>query len=130
MTEKRKNGPYQPANPLLIPTDCYLVRVAETERGLPAAFNITMKTLWPETASQRHVDFKPDRTRITYCAPTNRQIDTHMEALELVKEALADPIDWRIVWAVAHSAVFRERGPRSTEFKTPEDPWDAVGIKF
>ena len=53
-----------------------------------------------------------------------------LEALELVKEALADPIDWMIIWAVAHSADFREHGPQSTEFKTPEGPWNAVGIKF
>ena len=32
--------------------------------------------------------------------------------MELVVKAIADPTDRRIVWAVAQSAAFRERGPK------------------
>ena len=71
-----------------------------------------MKTLWPETSAERNVDYKPDRTRVTECKPTGRQIDNHSRALAMVVEALSSEVDRRIVWAVAKSAVFRVRGPR------------------
>ena len=37
---------------------------------------------------------------------------THSLALELVVNAIAGPTDRRIIWAVAQSAAFRERGPK------------------
>jgi hypothetical protein len=103
---------YKPKNELLILTHRFLVRACETERGLPKVFNLTMKTLWPDTEAERHIDYTPERTHVTYCKPTGSQIDDHARALQMVAVALDDVIDRRITWAVAQSAAFRERGPK------------------
>jgi hypothetical protein len=103
---------YKPKNELLIPTHRFLVRACETERGLPKVFNLTMKTLWPDTEAERHIDYTPERTHVTYCKPTESQIDDHARALQMVAAALDDVIDRRITWAVAQSAAFRDRGPK------------------
>jgi hypothetical protein len=103
---------YKPKNELLIPTHRFLVRACETERGLPKVFNLTMKTLWPDTEAERHIDYTPERTHVTYCKPTGSQIDDHARALQMVAAALDDVIDRRITWAVAQSAAFRDRGPK------------------
>ena len=103
---------YTPNNPRLGPIHNFLVAVCETERGLPEVRHPGLKTLWPETSAERNVDYKPDRTRVTECKPTGRQIDNHGHALAMVAEALSSEVDRRIVWAAAKSAVFRVRGPK------------------
>ena len=90
---------YEPRNQLLIPVHNFLVCACETERGLPKAFDLTMKTLWPDTAAERHIDYTPERTHVTYCKPTGSQIDDHARALQMVAAALDDVIDRRITWA-------------------------------
>lgn len=89
-----------------------LVAACETERGLPEVSPPGLKTLWPGTSAERNVDYKPDRTRVTECKPTGRHIDNHGRALAMVVEGLSSEVDRRIVWAVATTAAFRERGPR------------------
>ena len=103
---------YQPDDPRLAIILKYLVRAAETEIALPSLSMATLKNLWPYTASERNVDYKPDCTSVTYCTPTPKQIDAHDDAVAMVVETLADPVDRQIVWAVAHSAAFRDRGPK------------------
>ena len=85
---------------------------AETERRLPAAINYNLKTYWPEITGEKHVDFKPEITAMPLCRATDRQIDDHAKAMEMVITGLDDKEDRRLVWAVAHSAAFRERGPK------------------
>ena len=97
---------YEPANPLLVELHWFLVRVAATEQALPSISKITLKTLWPEMATDRHVDYKPDRTRTTRCAPTGGQIDAHGKALEMVAEGEQNWMDRTIVWAVVQSAAY------------------------
>ena len=103
---------YSPNNPRLGPIHNFLVAACETERGLPEVSLPGLKTLWPETSLERNVDYMPDRTKVTKCKPTGRQIDNHGRALAMVVEALSSEVDRRIVWAVAKSAVFRVRGPK------------------
>jgi hypothetical protein len=103
---------YEPKNEKLLPIHNFLVRACETERGLPKVFDLTMKTLWPETEAERHIDYAPDWTRVTYCKPTGRQIDNHALALQMVTAGIVDIIERRITWAVAQSAAFRSRGPK------------------
>ena len=105
---------YEPANPLLVELHWFLVRAAATEQALPSISKITLKTLWPEMATDRHVDYKPDRTRVTRCAPTGVQIDAHEKALEMVVEGQQNWMDRTIVWAVVQSAAYSGRGPRWT----------------
>jgi hypothetical protein len=71
-----------------------------------------MKTLWPDTQAKRHIDYTPDRTKLTYYKPTGKQIDAHARALEMVIAAIKDVTDRHITWAVAQSAAFRHRGPK------------------
>ena len=85
---------------------------AETERRLPSVHNRTLKTFWPELTGERHVDYRPDETRITLCGATNKQVDAHAKAMEMVITGLDNKEDRRLVWAAAHSAAFRERGPK------------------
>ena len=118
---------YEPANPLLVELHWFLVRAAATEQALPSISKITLKTLWPEMATERNVDYKPDRTVVTLCKATNKQVDAHSLALELVVNAIADPTDRRIVWAVAHSAAFRERGPK---FKKLTQKFKGMGKEY
>ena len=122
-----RHGCYEPSDERLIPYHYFLVEAAETERRLPKAINLTLKTLWPETASERNVDYKPDRTVVTLCKATNKQVDAHSLALELVVNAIADPTDRRIVWAVAQSAAFRERGPK---FKKLTQKFKGLGKEY
>jgi hypothetical protein len=70
-----------------------------------------VKTLWPETAAERHVDYRPEKTSVTYCKPTGKQIDEHSRAIDVVLESLSSVVDRKIVWAVVASAAFRNRGP-------------------
>ena len=105
---------YQTRNPRLQKVHDFLVRAAETERGLPPVSMPRVKTLWPETAAERHVDFKPEKTSVTYCKPTGKQIDEHSRAIDVVLENLPSASDRKLVWAVANSAAFRSQGPRWT----------------
>ena len=103
---------YEPDDPWLADIHNYLVMAAETEWRLPSAINHNLKTYWPEMPGEKHVDFKPEKTPVTLCRATNRQIDDHAKAMEMVITGLDDKEDRRLVWAVAHSAAFRERGPK------------------
>ena len=83
---------------------------AETERKLPAAIRKQKMSSWPDYvhswSAYGYGDFKPGLPKAT---PT--QIDSYEMALVLGIEMM-DEDDRKIVWAVAHSAAFRERGPQ------------------
>ena len=95
-----------PKNDLSIPVHNFLVRACETERGQPKVFDLTMKTLWPDTEADRRIDYTPDRNHITCFKPTGKQIDDHARALQLVTAGIDDVIARRVVWVVASSAAF------------------------
>jgi hypothetical protein len=105
---------YEPSNPMLVDLHNFLVRAAETESRLPSFNKRSYKTFWPEVTGERHVDYRPEKTRITWCGATGKQIDDFTRALEIVSHGLDNWMDRRIVWGVAHSAAFRDRGPRWT----------------
>ena len=75
----------------------FLVAAAETERRQPSVHNRTLKTFWPELTGERHVDYRPDETRITLCRATNRQIDDHAKAMGMVITGLDNKEDRRLV---------------------------------
>ena len=89
--------------------DQLLMEAAETERKMPAALRKQRMCAWP--------DYPKDAMAYGYNvfqAPilkaTPEQITRYDAALELVITRL-DEQDRRLVWAVAHSAAFRQRGP-------------------
>ena len=89
--------------------DQLLMEAAETERKMPAALRKQRMCAWP--------DYPKDAMAYGYNAfqapilkATPEQINRYDAALELVITRL-DEQDRRLVWAVAHSAAFRQRGP-------------------
>jgi len=83
---------------------------AETERKLPAAIRKQKMCSWPDYPQSwkayGYSDFEPGLPRAT-----PKQVDDFDRALSLgIKHMDAD--DRRLVWAVAHSAAFRERGAK------------------
>lgn len=89
--------------------DQLLMEAAETERKMPAALRKQRMCAWP--------DYPKDAMAYGYNAfqapilkATPEQITRYDAALELVITRL-DEQDRRLVWAVAHSAAFRQRGP-------------------
>lgn len=89
--------------------DQLLMEAAETERKMPAALRKQRMCAWP--------DYPRDAMAYGYNAfqapilkATPEQITRYDAALELVITRL-DEQDRRLVWAVAHSAAFRQRGP-------------------
>ena len=82
---------------------------AETERKLPPAFRKQKMSAWPdypqEWSAYGWSEYKPGLPKATPA-----QIDSYERALFLSIEMM-DKDDRQMVWAVAHSAAFRERGP-------------------
>ena len=83
---------------------------AETERKLPPAYRKQKMSSWPDYVQQwsayGYAEFDPKLPKAT---PT--QIDSYMKAIILGIDMM-DTDDRKMVWAVAHSAAFRERGPK------------------
>ena len=93
--------------------DELLMEAAETERKMPAAMRRQKMSAWP--------DYVKDGMAYGYNAfeaprlkATPDQIDRYDAALNLVLTKL-DDTDRRLVWAVAASAAYRQRGPRWTK---------------
>ena len=90
--------------------DDLFLEAAETERKLPAAIRKQKMSAWPDYPQSwkayGYSEFQPGLPRAT-----PQQVDDFDKALALgIKHMNAD--DRKLVWAVAHSAAFRERGPK------------------
>jgi len=72
-----------------------------TERRLPAAINRNLITYWPEMTCEKHVDFKSENTVVTLCHATNRQIDDHARAMEMVITGLDKKLATNLMYGVA-----------------------------
>lgn len=92
--------------------DILFREAAETERRLPAAIRKQKMSAWPEFAQgwsaygYTTTVFPAARMRAT-----PQQISRYDLALELSVTKMNED-DRRIVWAVAHSAAYRDRGPQ------------------
>ena len=90
--------------------DSMFLQAAETERKLPPAVRKQKLCGWPEYVQERsaygYTDFS---VGLPKASPA--EITSYEKALALGIEQM-DADDRRLVWAVAHSAAFRERGPR------------------
>ena len=83
---------------------------AETERKLPAAIRKQKMSGWPDyPQSWKAYGYNEFQVRLPKATP--QQVDNFDRALVLgIKHMDAD--DRKLVWAVAHSAAFRERGAK------------------
>jgi hypothetical protein len=81
---------------------------AETERRLPRAFDLRVRTSWPETVSEWSA-YGYSEAEAPLGPATARSVQRYDLALRLTP--LMDVDDARLVWATATTAAFRERGP-------------------
>lgn len=90
--------------------DDLFLEAAETERKLPAAIRKQKMSGWPDyPQSWKAYGYNEFQVRLPKATPT--QVDNFDRALVLgIKHMDAD--DRKLVWAVAHSAAFRERGAK------------------
>ena len=86
------------------------MEAAETERKLPAAIRKQKMSGWPDyPQSWKAYGYNEFQVRLPKATP--QQVDNFDRALVLgIKHMDAD--DRKLVWAVAHSAAFRERGAK------------------
>lgn len=86
------------------------LEAANTERWLPADKQRSRITWWPAMRSE-WLSYAPEKTSIRL-TPSAAEVDRYYLAIQL-SARLSDE-DRRLVWAVAFSAVGRQRGPRWT----------------
>ena len=90
------------------------LEAAATERKLPAVYRKGVRTAWPDYPDENTAyGFTGEMTRLGPASA--REVARYELAVELT--GLLEPDERRLVWAVAHSAARRARGPR----------WRAIG---
>lgn len=83
------------------------LEAAETDRKLPAAVRRAKLSSWPDYPLDWH-GYGWTQVGETILKPTSEQISQFDKALELTP--LMPEEDRKLVWAIAHSAAFRQRG--------------------
>tara|TARA_R100000742_G_C4240530_1_gene60311 strand:- start:282 stop:686 length:405 start_codon:yes stop_codon:yes gene_type:complete len=88
--------------------DELFMEAAETERKLPPATRKAMLSSW--------VDYDPGWSAYGYTVLTPTKLKANAQEISRLDQALELGLmltseERRIVWAVAHSAAFRDRGP-------------------
>ena len=83
---------------------------AETERKLPSAFRKQKMVNWPDYVTEWSA-YGYNAMGVTRLKATPNQITRLDRAIDLALTKMDDE-DRRLVWAVAHSAAFRDRGAK------------------
>ena len=91
-----------------------LIQAAETERRLPPAVRKQKMASWPDYPLDWH-GYGWTQQGEVILRPTSEQISDMDWIVERVIKL--DQNDRRIIWAAAHSAAFRQRGPQWTRIK-------------
>ena len=89
-----------------------LLEAAETERRLPKAFRPAHITYWPDIQAE-WLAYADKETTTRLARATAKQIDDYAFVSDVVLNAPLDA-NRKLMWGVAHSAAFRERGPNWT----------------
>lgn len=82
---------------------------AETERKLPGVLKKNYKVAWPDYPRDPSVAYGYAEASASMGAATASEITRYDAALDLSRKL--EPDDFNLVWACAHSAVRRRRGP-------------------
>ena len=85
------------------------LEACETERRLPNEKRLSVKSCWPDYAPDARLSFGYHETETRLAKATPRQISRYDMALDVC--VLLEESDRKLVWASAHSAVRRQRGP-------------------
>jgi|TARA_E500000178_G_C17037091_1_gene764078 hypothetical protein len=91
-----------------------LVEAAETERRLPPVIRKTKMASWPDYPLDWH-GYGWSQQGEVMLKPTAEQISNMDWVVERVLKL--EQQDRQIVWAAAHSAAFRRRGPQWTRIR-------------
>ena len=83
---------------------------AETERKLPTAFRKQKMASWPDYVTEWS-GYGYSTTETTRLKASPEQITRLDQAIDLALTKM-ETEDRRLVWAVAHSAAFRDRGAK------------------
>ena len=83
---------------------------AETERKLPSAFRKQKMVNWPDYVTEWSA-YGYNAMGVTRLKATPDQITRLDKAIDIALTKMDDE-DRRLVWAVAHSAAFRDRGAK------------------
>ncbi len=90
--------------------DDLFMEAAETERKLPPAIKKQKMASWPEYVkswqSYGWTDFAPSLPKAT-----PQQITRFEQAIDILNTTGMTKEDKQLIWATAHSAAFRDRGP-------------------
>tara|TARA_R100001443_G_scaffold95099_1_gene101563 strand:- start:379 stop:837 length:459 start_codon:yes stop_codon:yes gene_type:complete len=93
--------------------DELIMEAAETERRLPSPFRKQKLASWPEYQTEwlsyGDIVYSPNLPKAT-----TLQVTKYEYVLMLLLDQ-CDEHDRRLIWAVAHSGAFRERGPKWTK---------------
>ena len=93
--------------------DHLIQEAAETERRLPSAYRKQKLASWPEYQTEwlsyGDIVYSPGLPKAT-----TLQVTKYEYVLGLLIDQCDEP-DRRLIWAVAHSGAFRERGPKWTK---------------
>lgn len=82
---------------------------AQTERKLPRAYDLRVKGCWPEVAPDPQLAYGYHAAEYSIGPATSKEVTNYDKALRLTM--MLDDSDRKLVWAVAHSAARRARGP-------------------
>ncbi len=82
---------------------------AETERKLPGVLRKNYRVAWPDFPRDPSVAYGYAEASASLGAATASEITRYDAALDLSRKL--EPDDFNLVWACAHSAVRRRRGP-------------------
>ena len=93
----------------------FFFEAADTERRLPSVRRQSVNCCWPDFADDPSVAFGYNDTVTRLAKASPGAITRYDQALELC--LLLDVDERRVIWASAHSAVRRQRGPT----------WRAIG---
>ena len=87
----------------------WLLEAAETERRLPRALRRQSTSSWPDVLHE-WLDYAQP-TPLGLAKASNAQVERYDRVLGWAL-MLPDDSDRNLLWAVAHSAAFRSRGPK------------------
>jgi len=85
---------------------------ARIERLLPSAYRKSLRACWPDVTPDRDLAYGYNATETRLAPATAREVKLYDWALALTP--MLDAEDARLVWAAAHSAVRRRKGPAWT----------------
>lgn len=83
---------------------------ADVERRLPRAIDLRVKTNWPDVPPDPGLAYGYNEVEVRPAPANAGEVERYDWCLQITPAMDAE--DARLVWAVAHSAVRRARGPR------------------